>query len=112
MEFCPKCGNVLVPTKVKGKVKLYCRKCNIYYDPKKLKAKKSMIIEKMGKEKREIVVMMKDEGEKELPVTTITCPKCGNTKAYWWMQQTRSADEPPTLFYKCTKCGYTWREYG
>ena len=79
---------------------------------KKLKAKKSMIIEKMGKEKREIVVMMKDEGEKELPVTTITCPKCGNTKAYWWMQQTRSADEPPTLFYKCTKCGYTWREYG
>ncbi|MEM4865380.1 MAG: hypothetical protein QXY09_02690 [Acidilobaceae archaeon] len=25
--------------------------------------------------------------------------------------QTRAADEPPTRFYRCTKCGYTWREY-
>ncbi|MCD6114052.1 MAG: transcription factor S, partial [Thermoprotei archaeon] len=39
------------------------------------------------------------------------CPKCGNREAYVWMMQTRAADEPPTRFYRCTKCGYTWREY-
>jgi len=27
------------------------------------------------------------------------------------MIQTRAADEPPTRFYRCTKCGHTWREY-
>ena len=39
------------------------------------------------------------------------CPKCGNTEAYWYMQQTRGGDEPQTKFLKCTKCGYSWREY-
>ncbi|RLG10996.1 MAG: transcription factor S, partial [Thaumarchaeota archaeon] len=39
------------------------------------------------------------------------CPKCGNREAYYWAVQTRSADEPMTRFFRCTKCGYTWREY-
>ncbi|MCK4973458.1 MAG: transcription factor S, partial [Candidatus Heimdallarchaeota archaeon] len=28
-----------------------------------------------------------------------------------WMVQTRSADESPTRFFRCTACGETWREY-
>ncbi|MGB8135135.1 MAG: hypothetical protein WCE99_13180, partial [Nitrososphaeraceae archaeon] len=40
-----------------------------------------------------------------LPTTAIDCPKCGNNNAYWWMLQTRSADEATTQFYRCTKCG-------
>ena len=39
------------------------------------------------------------------------CPKCKNNKAVWWLLQTRSGDEPPTQFYRCTKCAQTWREY-
>jgi len=46
-----------------------------------------------------------------LPIAEEECPKCGNKQAYWWMEQTRSSDEPETRFYRCTKCGYTWREY-
>ena len=46
-----------------------------------------------------------------LPTTAIDCPKCGNNDAYWWMLQTRSADEATTQFYRCTKCGHTWRNY-
>lgn len=107
VEFCPKCGNVLVPEKKKTKVWLYCKKCNKHYKPKK----KVKFSEKINTKKREIVVIGKEEELKELPITKITCPECNNEKAYWWMQQTRGADEPPTIFYKCTKCGYTWRSY-
>ena len=39
------------------------------------------------------------------------CPKCGQKKIISWTEQTRSSDEPPTRFYKCANCGYTWREY-
>ena len=51
-----------------------------------------------------------DEDESR-PTITIECEKCGNDKAVWWMLQTRSADEPTTQFYRCTKCQYTWRNY-
>ncbi|MEK6870559.1 MAG: zinc ribbon domain-containing protein, partial [Thermoproteota archaeon] len=41
----------------------------------------------------------------------IECEKCGNDEAVWWMLQTRSADEPTTQFYRCSKCRHTWRNY-
>jgi transcription factor S len=49
--------------------------------------------------------------DETLPVTKAECKKCGNVMAYYWMMQTRSADEPSTRFYRCTKCNHTWREY-
>ena len=39
------------------------------------------------------------------------CKKCENTEAYFWTLQTRSADEPETRFFKCTKCSTVHREY-
>ncbi len=39
------------------------------------------------------------------------CPKCGATKVYVVVIQTRAADEPPTRIYHCPNCKYTWREY-
>ena len=36
---------------------------------------------------------------------------CDSKEAVWWMLQTRSADEPTTQFYRCTKCKTTWRNY-
>jgi transcription factor S len=51
------------------------------------------------------------EGKEALPTIQIDCEKCGNNQAVWWMLQTRSADEPTTQFYRCTKCSYTWRNY-
>jgi DNA-directed RNA polymerase subunit M len=58
-----------------------------------------------------IVIGKKERKLKTLPQTKITCPKCNNTEAYWWMVQTRSADESTTQFFRCTKCENTWREY-
>jgi DNA-directed RNA polymerase subunit M len=56
-------------------------------------------------------VMDTDKSPDALPTTTVECPKCGNNTAFWWMLQTRSADEATTQFYRCTKCVHTWRNY-
>ena len=58
-----------------------------------------------------IRVIDESEEVKTMPTIEVECPKCGNNTAYWWLLQTRSGDEPPTQFYRCTKCGYTWRQY-
>ena len=44
--------------------------------------------------------------------TDATCKKCENDKAYFKEIQIRSADEPATLFFKCSNinCGFEWRE--
>jgi len=41
----------------------------------------------------------------------VTCDECGNTEAWYTIKQTASADEPPTRFFKCKRCGKKWREY-
>ena len=38
------------------------------------------------------------------------CNKCSNNRAYFMQIQIRSADEPMTTFFKCTKCSYQWKE--
>jgi len=37
------------------------------------------------------------------------CKKCGSTAIMVTQLQTRSADEPMTTFFNCTKCNYAWR---
>ena len=108
MKFCEKCGNLMLVEKKRKHIFLVCRKCGKSVPLKE----KVTITEAMPEERKGIVIMGKEEGVAELPKTKIMCPKCENMEAYWWMQQTRAADEPPTLFYKCTKCGYSWRSYG
>ena len=39
-----------------------------------------------------------------------TCRKCKSTKTTHYQMQTRSADEPMTVFIGCLKCGNRWRE--
>ncbi len=109
MKFCNKCGNLLVVKKKSKSTYLVCRKCGRQTNVKRGKV---VISEVSHQQKKDIIVMGKDEGVSELPKTKIICPECENGEANWWMQQTRAADEPPTIFYKCTKCGYSWRSYG
>ena len=38
-----------------------------------------------------------------------TCKKCKEKKCVTWQLQTRSADEPMTIFVQCTICQYTFK---
>ena len=105
MEFCKKCRSLMVPVKTGKTTHMKCRKCG--YQPKE-SVRELKITEKATKG-RGVVLLEKDEIP--LPMIDRTCPECENEQAYFWLQQTRAADEPPTQFFRCTKCKHTWREY-
>lgn len=101
MEFCPKCGAVLVQ-----KIKNFgCPRCN-YSTKEKIKLITSEKIE--GKNQ---VAVVKGKETQTFPIIAETCKKCKNGEVYFWTVQTRSGDEAETKFFKCTKCDYTWRDY-
>lgn len=101
MEFCPKCGAVLVQkTKNFG-----CPRCN-FSTKEKVKLNTS---EKM--EVKSQVAVVKGKETQTFPIVAETCRKCENEGAYFWTVQTRSGDEAETKFFRCTKCDYTWRDY-
>jgi len=109
MEFCPRCGMRLVPTKKEKRVVLVCRKCK--YERAAQKAETSSRKIDHSPEEQIAVVGAKEQELRTLPTIKMECEKCRNTEAYWWLVQTRGADESPTTFYRCVKCGYTWRDY-
>ena len=102
IEFC-KCGSLMTPVKDGFK----CRKCGAEV---RKKADKMLVGERRVKSD---IITIDDNAPDHLPVTDKECEKCGNKKAYYWLQQTRDADEPPTQFFRCTnmRCKNVWREY-
>lgn len=110
IQFCPNDGSLLKLkiVRVGGDAfpALACEKCGHY-----IKYEQGITVSK-PKTTHEVIRVI-DEGEEvsTMPTIDIECPKCHNDKAYWWLLQTRSGDEPPTQFYRCTKCSYTWRQY-
>ncbi len=97
IEFCP-CGGIFAPAGGKQK----CRNCG-----KEVLKRAGVITTEQNK--KDIIVI--EDNKPDLPSTAKECPRCGGERAYWWLIQTRSADEPPTQFFKCVKCKHTWREY-
>jgi transcription factor S len=102
MEFCPKCGAIVVPT---GKG----ISCSCGYRSKKVK--KVALIKEKVKETEKLEIIEEDTNTKTLPLTDADCPKCDHPKAHYWLLQTRSSDEPETRFFQCQKCQNRWRDY-
>lgn len=111
MKFCSKCGSLMVLRNQDNHSKIWvCLSCGF---SEKLDESTSIVISREiehSERERIIVVSNKDEVE-TLPVTKAICPRCGWGEAYYWLVQTRRADEPPTRFFRCTKCKHVWREY-
>ena len=107
MEFCPKCETRL--KKNANGISLVCPKCQ-YVKQKSAKTKK----EKTPELDSELLVMEESDLKESRSLEStikIDCEKCHNQEGVWWTFQTRSADEPETKFYRCTKCNHTWRDY-
>ena len=102
MEFCPECGSILVSNGDE-------LECTCGYKQSLNDANTNFSVSEKVDAKDTVVVT--DNEVRTLPTTKITCPECGNDQAEWWLQQTRSADEAETRFFKCLKCKHTWREY-
>jgi DNA-directed RNA polymerase subunit M len=114
VEFCPDCGTRLVSRcEKKGKKTVFhlvCPKCGYTKDggdnpsvvPKTIDHAPHESIAIIGREEQKL---------RTLPKVRIECPKCGNNTAYAWQVQTRGTDESSTQFFRCTKCGHTFREY-
>ncbi len=115
MEFCPNCGTRLTPTRKKQKKKvtleLVCKKCGY----KKQGARSPVVVpNEIERTTQEPIAVIgrKEQKLRTLPKVRVECPKCGNNQAYVWQVQTRGSDESSTQFFRCTKCNYTFREYG
>ncbi len=99
MKFCPTC-DVRLKT-INSELK--CSKCGHIET-------KLQTTQNTNNQKSDFNILENDENM-SLPTIDIKCERCDNVKAVWWMLQTRSADEPTTQFYRCTKCNHTWRNY-
>jgi DNA-directed RNA polymerase subunit M len=108
MEFCDRCEELMIPRKSGKHNILICRKCG---KRRSTKEKDFKLAVTTDKKPEKIIVVEKKAQFEALPKTTAVCPACENNQAYWWMQQTRAGDEPPTRFFKCVKCSHIWREY-
>ena len=99
----------MVPKKTNGKNIYKCNKCGYEEET----SQSITLTTKVKHTIKEKTLVLEEE---EMPagsqkIKGVVCPACKNDEAYFWILQTRRADEPPTRFYKCTKCGKVWREY-
>jgi DNA-directed RNA polymerase subunit M len=90
-------------------VEIVCPKCGHKEAAKKSAKTVAKSIKRPSKER--ITVIAKEHQIRTLPTAKVACPKCGNNLAYTWQVQTRGGDEGSTQFFRCTKCGHTFREY-
>ena len=111
VEFCPECSSLLRKNTLDGKYVLVCR-CGFNKNTNDNKEELNKKIEQKKKELEENLIIVNEEDKVTVNLkVTMICPKCKYKEAETWQEQTRSADEPSTHFFRCLKCKFTWREY-
>ncbi|HIP65914.1 MAG TPA: transcription factor S [Pyrodictium sp.] len=109
MKFCPQCGSLMLVRNVEGRIIWHCTSCG--YREETSNSKESIVLKQRIQHSAKERIVVVEQKVEVLPKTRAVCPKCGHGEAYYWVVQTRRADEPPTRFFKCVKCGHVWREY-
>ncbi|KZF22183.1 hypothetical protein L228DRAFT_247808 [Xylona heveae TC161] len=111
--FCPACSNSLTVSRLysdgfpNGINRLECRTCPYQF------VLKNRYFERTEMKRKEVEDVMGGAGAWDnVDSTDAQCPAqdCDGDKAYFYMVQIRSADEPMTTFLKCCKCGHRWKE--
>ena len=115
--FCPECGTLSFPSP-SGDITCTNYKCG-YTGPANVKMKvegKEIDLSKTKTttkaEKREYeIIEDSDQRKGVLSTESYMCPKWDCTEVYFYLEQTRSSDEPETRMLTCKDCGHGWREY-
>jgi len=86
--------------------KFFCNKCGKEVDS-------NGKVESFTTDAKANQTVVQSSSDTTLPKTRVVCPKCGYTEAGFTIRQTRAADEPETIIYRCCnpKCNHTWRQY-
>jgi transcription factor S len=114
MEFCNDCGSRLKPVKIRSgnqtMLMMACTKCgqktadtelNAKFNGKYIEHNPKQLVAVIGKAEQQLTTM---------PTIRIECPSCENNTANVWQVQTRGSDESSTQFFRCLRCGFTFRE--
>ncbi|EHY65833.1 transcription factor S [Nematocida ausubeli] len=102
MSFCNKCMNRLSVEIINSRSIFHCEECNYRKEVPGIFRTRTKLSPKV-----ELVEQAKPN---ELPERNTLCPECSCETANYYQMQTRSADEPMTIFNTCTQCKHTWRE--
>ncbi len=114
MEFCDECGGMLVSEKKDGDAVMKCRNCG---EIQEVEGGEMKVTEEKEEDPMDrLNVSSSDDEAVTRPTTQKECPSCSENsddekEHEWWMEQTRSSDEPPTRFYECRECGNVHKEY-
>lgn len=105
MKYCPTCGNLLIGLDEGMSARVFaCQTCPYRWEIVKRVVKEVVLA------KKHVDDVLGDEVWETAQKTTIRCVNCENDTAYFMQIQTRSADEPTTVFYRCTSCAKKWKE--
>ena len=113
--FCEDCGELL-DFEIITNNNVICQKCGGEKPLEKIKNHFIESVEKfelskiwMNKLKKKEDILRQGQKVKKAIIDEV-CPKCGHNKLYYYVMQTRSADEGSTVFYECIKCGYKFNQ--
>jgi DNA-directed RNA polymerase subunit M len=105
MQFCDDCGSLM---HADGE-EMVCSSCDARVAKDEETAAQYVSTESQTFD--DVIETSEDAADEGKPTAEVPCESCGNEEAWYTIKQTGSADEPPTRFFKCTECGYRWREY-
>ena len=113
MRFCPWDGSLLSVSSgasdESGRLAFSCPTCDFQSEITTTIRKRTTLVPKKVDD-----VMGGLDAWKNSPMQSeVLCDRCRGKGAYYIQIQTRSADEPMTIFYKCidvADCGHEWRE--
>lgn len=113
MLFCPFCGTLLLLEKggANSSARFFCCTCPYIVGISSVLTQ----TRDFGPMQRQVVTQGESFGDGTVEGTHTTearcrAEDCDSRKAFYAQLQMRSADEPPTTFFKCVKCALQWRE--
>ncbi|KAK9897918.1 putative Rpc11-DNA-directed RNA polymerase III subunit C11 [Cystobasidium minutum MCA 4210] len=109
MIFCPTCANMLTLAKSnQDDYRFTCASCPYEYP---MRGKQYVETNYLTRKQADDVLGGEDSW-KNVDSIEATCPKCDHRRAFYMQIQIRSADEPSTTFYRCTRpeCAHQWKE--